>query len=62
MQPDDPELDVNTKPIWDITLKLGELLFPVRCVQIQCAAMYLTIPPCETAEDDVFDHGLNPMS
>ena len=24
MQPDDPELDVNTKPIWDITLKLGE--------------------------------------
>lgn len=23
MQPDDPSLDVNTKPIWDITLKLG---------------------------------------
>ena len=23
MQPDDPTLDVNTKPIWDLTLKLG---------------------------------------
>ena len=25
MQPDDNQLDVNTKPIWDITLKLGEI-------------------------------------
>ena len=26
MQPDDEMLDVNTKPIWDITLKIGEIV------------------------------------